>query len=97
MGSTIRGPGILSNEKPSIFGIYQRTREVVIRMLADVQQATIEPLVPGAIAVGSVVHTVECAIYDKVSDWGYDHRTLCHADGKYSADDGFCESHVNTL
>ena len=41
----------------------QRTGEVMIRMLADVQRATIEPLIRGAIAVGSVVHTDEYAIY----------------------------------
>ncbi len=69
-------------------------------MLADVQRATIEPLIRGAIAVGSVVHTDEYAIYNKLAEWGYDHRTVCHADGEFARDDdgdGFCEVHVNTM
>src|SRR4051812_18043993 len=39
------GRGTLSKEKPSGFGMIQRTGEVVIRMLADVKQRTIGPLI----------------------------------------------------
>ena len=69
-------------------------------MLADVQRATIEPLIRGAIAVGSVVHTDEYAIYNKLTEWGYTHQTVCHAEGEYARDDdgdGFCEIRVNTM
>ena len=48
----------------------QRTGEVGIRMLADVRQATIEPIIRGAMAVGSVVHTDEYAIHNKLAGWG---------------------------
>jgi transposase len=78
----------------------QRTGEVVIRMLANVQRATIAPLIRGAIAVGSVVYTDEYNIYNRLSEWGYTHHTVCHARGEYARDDdgdGFCEVHVNTL
>ena len=78
----------------------QRTGEVVIRMLANVQRATIEPLIRGTIGVGSVVHTDEYNIYNKLREWGYDHHTVCHAEGEYARDDdgdGFCEIHINTL
>src|SRR6195952_2639308 len=95
-----RGRGTLAKEKPPIFGMLQRAGEVAIRMLADVQRATIEPLIRGAIAVGSVVHTDEYAIYNKLTEWGYDHQTVCHAKGEYARDDdgdGFCEVHVNTM
>ena len=95
-----RGRGTLEKEKPPIFGMLQRAGEVAIRMLADVQRATIEPLIRGAIAVGSVVHTDEYAIYNKLAEWGYDHQTVCHAKGEYARDDdgdGFCEVHVNTM
>ena len=64
------------------------------------QRATIEPLIRGAIAIGSVVHTDEYAIYNKLAEWGYDHKTVCHADGEYARDDdgdGFCEVHINTM
>ena len=78
----------------------QRTGEVVIRMLADVRQVTIEPLIRATISEGSVVYTDEYDIYSRLDAWGYDHRTVCHAKGEYARDDdgdGFCETHVNTL
>src|SRR5206468_591587 len=40
-----RGRGTLAKEKPPIFGMIQRTGLVAIRMLADVKQATIGPLI----------------------------------------------------
>jgi transposase len=78
----------------------QRTGEVVIRMLENVQQVTIGPLIQAMITPGSVVYTDEYDIYDRLSEWGYTHRTVCHAAGEFARDDdgdGFCEVHVNTL
>jgi transposase len=78
----------------------QRTGEVVIRMLENVQQATIEPLIRRTIAPGTVVYTDEDDIYARLSEWGYTHQTVCHAAGEFARDDdgdGFCEVHVNTL
>jgi hypothetical protein len=43
----------LEKEKPPIFGMIQRTGEVVIRMLADVKQKTIGPLIKATIARGA--------------------------------------------
>jgi transposase len=76
----------------------QRTGEIAIRMLADVQQATIGPLIRGTIAPGSTVYTDEYDIYHRLPEWGYTHRTVCHATGEFARDDdgdGFCEVHVN--
>jgi transposase-like protein len=95
-----RGRGTLENEKPPILGMLQRTGEVVIRMLANVPQTTIAPLIQATIAVGSVVDTEEYDISHRLSEWGYTHQTVCHAAGEYARDedgDGFCEVHVNTL
>lgn len=78
----------------------QRTGEVVIRMLADVQQATIAPLVRATIALGSTVYTDEYDIYHRIPEWGYTHRTVCPSAGEYARDEdggGFCEVHVNSL
>jgi transposase-like protein len=78
----------------------QRTGEVMIRMLANVKQVTIGPLIRRTIAAGAVVYTDEYDIYSRLEEWGYDHRTVCHAKGEYARDDdgdGFCETHVNTL
>ena len=78
----------------------QRTGEVFIRMLADVKQATIGPLIKQTITEGSTVFTDEYDIYARLTEWGYDHETVCHARGEYARDDdgdGHCEVHVNTL
>jgi hypothetical protein len=60
----------LAKEKPPVFGMIQRTGEVVIRMLADVKQKTIGPLVKKVIAPGSVVDTDEYDIYSSASRVG---------------------------
>ena len=89
----------MEKEKPPIFGMIQRTGAVVIRMLADVRQKTIGPLIKATIAPGSTVYTDEYDIYHRLPEWGYAHRTVCHASGEFARDDdgdGFCEVHVNT-
>ncbi len=43
----------------------QRGGEVVIRMLANVQQTTIEPLLKATITPGTKVYTDEYAIYNR--------------------------------
>jgi len=67
-------------------------------MLSDVRQRTIEPVITGAVAAGSLVHTDEYAIYAHLPAWGYRHKTVCHGRGEYARDedgDGFCEVLVN--
>lgn len=69
-------------------------------MLSDVQQATILPLIRQFIAPGSTIYTDEYGIYNRLSEWGYTHHTVCHAAGEFARDedgDGFCEVHVNTM
>ena len=71
-----------------------------MRMLANVQQGTIQPILLTVIALGTVVFTDEDDIYSRLSEWGYRHRTVCHSRGEYARDedgDGFHEVHVNTM
>lgn len=77
----------------------ERGGAVVVRMLENVQQATIGPLIERFIAPGTCVYTDEYDIYHRLLDWGFDHRTVCHSRGEYARDDdgdGFHEVHVNT-
>ena len=72
---------------------------MVIRLLANVQQATIRPVIEATVAQGALVHTDEYDVYARLEAWGYGHKTVCHARGEYARDDdgdGFCEVHVNT-
>jgi transposase-like protein len=78
----------------------QRGGGVVIRMLADVQQKTIKPLVLATVTPGATVYTDEYGIYARLPEWGYGHKTVCHGAGEYARDedgDGLCEIHVNTV
>ena len=68
-------------------------------MLANVQQATIRPVIEATVAKGALVRTDEYDVYARLDDWCYRHKTVCHARGEYARDDdgdGFCEVHVNT-
>ena len=94
------GRGTLEKEKPPILGLIQRGGEVILHMLANVQQATIHPIIEKTIAKGTLIHTDEYDIYARLEDWGYVDKTVCHAHGEYARDDdgdGFCEVHVNTI
>src|SRR4051794_17611232 len=78
----------------------ERGGAVVIRMLEDVRQATIGPLIKETIAEGTLVYTDEYDIDSQLEEWGYGHETVCHAAGEYARDDdgdGSCEVPVNTL
>jgi hypothetical protein len=94
------GRGTLAKEKPPIFGMIQCTGAVMIRMLENVRQVTIGPLIRQTIAECSVVYTDEYYIYARLTDWGHTHRTVCHAAGEFARDedgDGICEVQVNTI
>jgi transposase-like protein len=54
-----RGRGTLATEKPPIFGMIQRSGEVRIWMLENVQQATIKPIILSSIAAGTLIFTDE--------------------------------------
>ena len=72
----------------------------MIRMLENVQQMTIKPLIQAIIDPNPLVSTDEYDIYSRLEEWGYDHESVCHSAGEYARDDdgdGFCEVHVNTM
>ncbi len=71
-----------------------------MRLLANVQQGMIQPIIKATVAKGVLVHTDEYGVYVRLEAWGYGHETVCHVRGEYARDDdgdGFCEIHGNTL
>ena len=90
----------MEKEKPPILGMIQRNGQVVIRMLANVQQTTIEPVITETIIEGSLIYSDEYNIYGRLTKWGYEHKTVNHSQGEYARDedgDGFHEVHTNTI
>lgn len=78
----------------------QRGGQVVLRMLPNVRQITIEPIITKVVSVRTRVFTDEYDIYARLPAWGYQHKTVCHGHGEYARDedgDGFHEVHVNTM
>lgn len=78
----------------------ERGGYLVIRMLENVKQSTIKPIIEATVSKGSLVYTDEYDIYTRLEQWGYGHQTVCHSAGEYARDedgDGFCEVHVNTI
>ena len=78
----------------------QRGGEVVIRMLENVKQTTIKPIIEKFVMPGTMTYTDEYDIYNRLDDWGYTRRSVCHSAGEYARDedgDGFCEVYVNTI
>lgn len=95
-----RGRGTAATDKPPIFGAIERGGQVVLRVLDNVRQITIEPIIKKFIAPGACVNTDEYDIYARLEDWGYEHKSVCHSRGEYARDedgDGFYEVHVNTV
>jgi hypothetical protein len=46
-----------------------------MRMLANVQQKTIQPVIEATVAKGAPIHTDEYDIYARLPAWGYRHET----------------------
>jgi len=94
------GRGTLEKERPPVFGMMQRGGQVVINLLANVKQKTIEPFIKDTIVPGTRVYTDEYSIYARMQTWGYDHKHVNHGKGEFARDedgDGLCEVHVNTM
>jgi transposase-like protein len=94
------GRGTVAKEKPPIFGMMQRGGLVVLHLLANVKQKTIEPFIKDTIESGTLIYTDEYSIYARLEQWGYSHKSVNHGRGEYARDedgDGLCEVHVNTM
>jgi len=78
----------------------ERGGEVSIKMLSNVKQVTIKPLIKKIIEAGTLIYTDEYNIYHRLEKWGFLHKTVNHGSGEYARDedgDGFHEVHVNTI
>jgi transposase len=94
------GRGTLAKERPPVLGMMQRGGQVVLNLLANVQQKTIEPFITDTIIPGTLIYTDEYSISARLRTWGYGHKSVNHGRGEFARDDdgdGVCEVHVNTM
>jgi transposase len=78
----------------------ERKGLVCLKVIPNVKQKTIESIVKDRVEKGSVFHTDEYNIYNKIHSWGYDHKVVNHGKGEFARDedgDGFHEIHCNTI
>ena len=69
-----RGRGTAATDKPPIFGMIQRGGQVVLRMLENVQQTTIQPIIEKFIKPGTLINTDEYNIYSRLVEWGCENK-----------------------
>src|SRR5215468_2638863 len=81
------GRGTLAKERPPVFGMMQRGGQVVINLIANVKQKTIEPLIKDTIMPGTLIFTDEYSIYARLHVWGYEHKRVNHGRGEFARDD----------
>lgn len=78
----------------------ERGGRVVLRVLENVRQKTIKPIITKLVEQGSQLYTDEYNIYNRLESWGYLHKRVNHSAKEYARDDdndGFCEVHINTI
>ncbi len=78
------GRGTLQKDRPPVFGMMQRGGQVVIDLLAHVQQKTIAPFIKEAIVLGTRVYTDEYSMYARLRTWGYDQKSVNHGRGEFA-------------
>ncbi len=76
------GRGTMAKEKPPVFGMIERGGQVVIHLLANVKQKTIEPFIKDTIEPGTLVYMDEDSIYARLERWGYTHKSVNHGRGE---------------
>ena len=99
-----RGRGTSADEKNPVFGMVQRGGLVSLKVLPNVQQITIQPIIESVVEKRATFYTDEYnraafRIYNKLTSWGYEHKTVNHGEGEYARDedgDGKYEVHCNT-
>ena len=90
----------MEQEKPPVFGMIARGGHVVINLLENVKQKTVEPFIKDTIDPGALVYADAYNMYARLCAWGYDHKRVNHGRGAFARDedgDGLCAVHVHTI
>ncbi|MCP4055409.1 MAG: IS1595 family transposase [Mesoflavibacter sp.] len=100
-GLKLTGRGTYGKDKPPIMGILNReTGLIQLFVCANLFITQIEPLIKQVILAGSTIYTDEYSIYNRLPDWGYVHKTVCHSKKEYARDDDgdeINEVHCNSV
>ena len=71
-----RGRG--AEGKTPVIGIAQRKRQLMASTISDVKQSTIVPFITRRVSPEATLYTDEYPIYDRMAQFGYDHKRIEH-------------------
>ena len=74
-----RGRGTAATDKPPVLSIIKCNGEVIVKMLDDVKQMSIKPVIESYVKKGSLIYSDEYCIYDRLEKWGYKHKSVNHS------------------
>lgn len=74
--------------KTVVLGMMQNGGDVMVKVVPNVQRATLMPVILANVTSGTSIHTDELASYKGLSAKGFAHTTVHHAAGEYVAKDG---------
>ena len=86
-------PGRGAAGKTIVFGMLERSGDVMAHVVPNVSKRTLYPIITENIEPGSTVHTDEFGTYRGLDRAGYKHETVSHKMGEYVSGD----SHVNAI
>lgn len=87
----VRGRGAAG--KTVVFGMLEKSGDVMTHVVPDVKRKTLHPLIEGNVTKGSTMQTDELPTYRTIDRKGYTHETVNHGAGEYARDG----VHVNGL
>ena len=94
VGGKRKGPrGRGAAGKTIIFGMLERTGDVMTKIVPDARRATLEPIIEGTVETGSQISSDEWYAYRKLATRGYAHDTVEHGAKQYVKG----STHVNGL
>ena len=86
-----RGRG--SENKTIVAGVVERQGAVIVRVVPDVKAKTLIPFIEEKVESGTMVYTDEFPSYNQLSNKGYGHEQVFHAQNLYVIG----EAHTNSL
>lgn len=95
-----RGIGTYENDRPPIHGLFGRqSKQTRLNVCLGARIDQIQPTIEQFTDQETELNTDESKAYNRVSDSGRVHKTVCHSAKEFARDedgDGFCEVHCNS-
>lgn len=82
-GTRKGGRGRAAKGKTVVFGMLERTGDVMTKIVPNIRRVTLQPIIESNVAVGSRISSDELRTYRSLRSRGYIHGTVEHGAGEY--------------